>query len=140
MFFVCASVQCQLTSAGPTSPVLLGTKDKQSSLKQLCTELRVTPEQETGKGLSFLLTGTTEGAAQGLSSIIPVMRCLCITEQQDPVTPARVKDVVVHDHHAHQWSINSCLASGVCDSLAGPKVGETGITDQSSCCLGEIWT
>lgn len=57
------------------------------------------------------------------------MLCLCVTEQQDAVTQARVKDALVHEHHANQWSINICLASGVCDSLAGPEVGKTGITD-----------
>ena len=46
------------------------------------------------------------------------------------MTQTRAKDAVVHEHHANQWSINICLASGVCDSLAGPKVGETGITDR----------
>lgn len=39
------------------------------------------------------------------------------------------KDAVVHEQHANQWSINICLASGVCDSLAGPKAGKTGISD-----------
>lgn len=47
---------------------------------------------------------------------------------------ARANDAVVHEHHANQGSINICLASGVCDSLAGPKVGETGITDPTASC------
>lgn len=42
------------------------------------------------------------------------------------MTQARAKDAVVHEHYANQWSINICLASGVCDSLAGPKVVRLG--------------
>lgn len=49
----------------------LGTMGKQSSLKQLCKDLGITPELETGKDLSSLLMGSTNRAAQGLGSSIP---------------------------------------------------------------------
>lgn len=45
------------------------------------------------------------------------------------MTRTGVKDAVVCKHHANQWSINIWLASGMCDSLAGSKVGETGTAD-----------
>lgn len=53
------------------APLVLssGTKDKQGSLKQLCTELEITPEQETGKCLSSLLMGSTKGLSSNCSSI-----------------------------------------------------------------------
>lgn len=68
--FMCGNLQCQPTSAGLTRPVL-GDKGQADKLKQLYTQLGITPEQDTGKGLSSLLTGSTKEAAQGPGSSIP---------------------------------------------------------------------
>lgn len=79
-FHICANLQCQPTSAGPTRPVL-GDKGQADKLEQLYTQLGITPQQDTGKGLSSLLTGSKKGAAQGQ------MSChLCL-----PISMFRVK-------------------------------------------------
>lgn len=45
------------------------------------------------------------------------------------MTQARENNAVVHEHHVNQRSVSICLALGVCDSLAGPKMDKTGIAD-----------
>lgn len=63
---------CQSAMSANVSWAHKSSGDKgQTEKPQLCTELDITPEQETGKGLSPLLMGSRKGAVQGLGSSIP---------------------------------------------------------------------
>lgn len=87
------------------APLVLssGTKDKQGSLKQLCTDH---PGARNWEMSVLPPYGEHKGAAQQLQQH-PLRLCHRAAGPQDTT---RVKDILVHKHHTNQWSM--CHAPG----------------------------